>query len=318
MEDKQQRIRQLFVKLAEGTSTPEERQELLEHLEGAPLAEDLPLADELHPATGWREMPADEAGHIRMHILSQAQPIPMARVRRMGWWKAAAVVLPLAGIAAWLWWSRPAGSEIVEYVNDSQGVKTFRLDDGSEISLNRHARLTVRKSTPREAWLEGEAFFTITAHPSRPFVVHTRHQLDVTVLGTSFNVKSGENATEVVLNTGKVKVGSGDSAVILQPGEMAVYDAGARQMSRQHADTLLHTSWKNDLVPYREQRLKDVVKSLGDQFGYAVAFSDTTTEALLFTGYLSTNDLQQSIHTLEETFSIKISIRNFQLYVNKQ
>ncbi len=318
MEDKQQKIRQLFVKLAEGTSTPGERQELLQHLEGNPLPEDLPLADELRPKTGWPEMPDHDADRIRMQILSEVQPVHTARVRRMGWWKAAAVVLPLAGLAAWLFWSRPSGSEVVEYVNDSHSVKTFRLDDGSEISLNRAARLTVRKSAPREAWLEGEAFFTITANPSRPFVVHTRHQLDVTVLGTTFNVKSGEHATEVVLNTGKVKVGNGGNAVILQPGEMAVYEADNKRMLRRDADTLLHTSWKNDLVPFREQPLKAVMQHLGKQFGYGVEFEGPALDSLMFTGYLSANDLRQSVHTLEETFSVKISIVNNKLHVSKQ
>lgn len=317
MEDKQQRIRELFVKLAEGTATPEERRALLDYLEGSPLPEDLPLADELRPRADWPLMPDDASERIRTHILSHPQPARPARIRRMQWWKAAAIALPLAAVAAWMWRERAAESDFTEHVNLTRTVKTIRLADGSEVSLNRNARLTVRKDGGREAWLEGEAFFTITAHPGRPFVVHTQHQLDVTVLGTSFNVKSGENATEVVLNTGKVKVGKGESEVILRPGEMAVYDTQARQMSRSAADTLLHTSWKNELLPFRETPLKEVMGMIEERFGYTVVFSDTAAEKLLFTGYLSTRDLRQTIHTLEETFSINIRQENSRLHVNK-
>ncbi|WP_341841415.1 FecR family protein [Chitinophaga caseinilytica] len=316
MEDKQQRIRQLFVKLADGTSTPDERKELLDYLEGSPLPEALPLADEL-PLTGnWPRMPEDAGEQIRMRILSEASPAAPARVRRIGWWKAAAVLLPVVGLSTWLLWDRSADSQL--YVNNARSVQVIRLEDGSEVSLNRNARLTFRGGANREAWLEGEAFFTIAGHASKPFIVHTRQQLDITVLGTSFNVKSGEQATEVVLNTGKVKVGDGGKAVILQPGEMAVYDAKAHQVSTQQADTLMHTSWKNELLPFRERPLKEVMGFLQAQFGYAVTFDGPETENLVFTGYLSTSDLQQSILTLEQTFSIKISIGNRRLHVNKQ
>lgn len=316
MEEHQQRIRHLFAKMAEGTSTPEERAELLEYLEGDPLPEDLPMPDELAPGGLWPAMPETEADRIRAHVLSHQQPA--TPVRRMRWRLAAAVLLPLAGAALWLWQGQKNRGEVLEYVNDTRTVKTIRLGDGSEIHLNRAARLTLRKGAEREAWLEGEAFFTIAAHPSRPFVVHTRHQLDVTVLGTSFNVKAGEKATEVVLNTGKVKVGDGGHEVILRPGEMAVYDADAKQMMRQQADTLQRTSWKNELMPFKERPLKEVVAQLGEQFGYAVSFEDPAADTLLFTGYLSTRDLQQAVLTLEQSFSINIRIGKSQLHVNKQ
>ncbi len=99
---------------------------------------------------------------------------------------------------------------------------------------------------------------------------------------------------------------------------MAVYDTQVKQVSRKQADTLLYTSWKNDLLPFKERPLREVLRTLGDQFGYAVDFEGPAADSLIFTGYLSTSDLQQSILTLEQTFSIKISKENRRLHVNNQ
>ncbi|WP_454487814.1 FecR family protein [Chitinophaga lutea] len=305
----------MFAKFSEGVSSPDERRELLQHLEGTPLPEDLPLADEL-PETGRFLMPDDAAARIRARILMQAHDeAPVAKIRRMGWWKVAAIALPLAGVATWMLRSRPAADESRVYVNDTRSVQVIRLDDGSEVALNRAARLSVRKGS-REAWLEGEAFFTIAGSPSDPFVVHTGHQLDVTVLGTSFNVKTGDKTTEVVLNTGKVKVGDGGETLVLRPGEMAAYDVHEKRMSRRQADTLLHTSWKNGLIPFRERPLRDVVREIGEYYACTVVLESPEKEQELFTGYLPASDLQQSIVTLEQTFSIKIRIEHKQTQVN--
>ncbi len=110
-------------------------------------------------------MPEEASDNIRHHILSQEQPARPARFRRIGWMKVAAVVLPLAGIAVWMFMSRQTAKGFEEYVNNTRSVQTFRLADGSEVSLNRGSRLTVRKDGGREAWLEGEAFFTIQGIP---------------------------------------------------------------------------------------------------------------------------------------------------------
>ena len=76
MEEHQQRIRHLFARMAEGTSTPEERAELLEYLEGNPLPEDLPMPDELAPGGHWPAMPDAEA--------------TLEALRRRGWTVATA------------------------------------------------------------------------------------------------------------------------------------------------------------------------------------------------------------------------------------
>lgn len=63
------------------------------------------------------------------------------------------------------------------------------------------------KQHKREIYIEGEAFLSVSHDPNRPFIVKTS-QMDIQVLGTTFNVSAYENkqTQSVVLVSGKIKV----------------------------------------------------------------------------------------------------------------
>ncbi len=57
----------------------------------------------------------------------------------------------------------------------------------------------------REVWIEGEAFFSVKpSSVPRAFLVHTASNMNVEVLGTTFNVVDRHGRMQVVLNSGKV------------------------------------------------------------------------------------------------------------------
>ena len=65
----------------------------------------------------------------------------------------------------------------------------------------------------RTLHLKGEAYFEVQKL-TLPFVVKTYHG-EITVLGTSFNVRSRNDEFEVGVNSGQVKVSNRDSSVEL-------------------------------------------------------------------------------------------------------
>jgi transmembrane sensor len=81
------------------------------------------------------------------------------------------------------------------------------LDDGSIIELNQGAEVTVRYTTvQRQVRLErGEAHFTVTKDPARPFVV-TAQGVDIRAVGTAFNVRMERVAVEVLVTEGRVEI----------------------------------------------------------------------------------------------------------------
>ncbi len=316
MEDKHREIKALFIRLANGNSTPAERLQILDYLRDAPSPEAIPTVEELQPAGEWPEIPEWAAEAVMASILQQAAATRIVPFRKRSWVKIAAALVPIAGITSLMMLYYSRRDALKHYVNNSRAVQTIQLADGTLIHLNQQARLSVSAKDGREVWLEGEAFFSVQQQAARPFVVHAVNMLDVTVLGTAFNVNAKKEKTQVVLNAGSVKVGAGKAEMVLRPGEMADYDAGTGRLLRQPADTLLYTSWKYDLIAFRAQSLKDVLQKLKEQYGYDVVFEQPDVEKLIFTGYLASNDLPQALTTLEQAFSIKIRLQNNQIYVN--
>lgn len=314
MEEHHDRIKSLFIRLADGKSTADERLQLLEYLRGTPSPEALPAPEELADNGDWPRMPVPAAENILAGILRAEAPGIVRPLRKRNWLKIAAAMLPVIGVAGLaMWYTKTPARK--QYANDTKSVQTILLADGSTVHLNQRARLSVT-ANGREAWLEGEAFFSVRPSGQQPFTVHTAHSLDVTVLGTAFNVNAQKNGTQVVLNTGRVKVGAGETQLVLSPGEMADYHAATGRLVRQQADTLLFTSWKYDLIAFKARPLKEVMKKLEEQYGIGVVFDHAAAENLVFTGYLSSNDLPQALNTLEQAFTLKITLLNKQLHVN--
>jgi transmembrane sensor len=81
------------------------------------------------------------------------------------------------------------------------------LADGSLAELNRGAQISVRFSAAeRRVRLErGEASFTVTKNPNRPFIVEVG-AIEVHAVGTAFNVRYDPHAVEVLVTEGKVRV----------------------------------------------------------------------------------------------------------------
>ena len=114
----------------------------------------------------------------------------------------------------------------------STGTSEFKrilLTDSTEVTLNSNSSLTLVPGYGKKhrlVKLVGEAYFSVHKDRSRPFIVHTT-DLDVKVLGTSFNVQTYHNLKniKVSVNTGRVQVSDRTkSLAILLPGQQVVYN----------------------------------------------------------------------------------------------
>ncbi|MEI3799167.1 MULTISPECIES: FecR family protein [unclassified Chitinophaga] len=323
MEENKERITSLFIKLTERKCTQEERLELLAWLQENPLPEYLPAVEDLLQQQPWPAMPADTAGQIFTAILQHTPSKPVIPLWKRTGFRVAAALVPLIGLATLLLFFYRDKNDKRHFVNNTRQVQTFRLEDGTVISLNQRSSLTVNtsphKNRPREAWLKGEAFFTVIHQAANPFVVHTGNGVDVNVLGTAFNVNTANGHAVVVLNEGRVKINTGAGhALTLNPGEMASYNADTKMLTRQKVDTLFQTSWKYNLLAFKEEPLKIVMQKLGEQYDYEIVFDQEGTGELLFTGYLPSDNLQQAIITIEQSFNLKFILQHKTIRVNNK
>jgi len=100
-------------------------------------------------------------------------------------------------------------------------VRTDTLPDGSIVTLNKYSGISYPagfKGSVRNVQMRGEAFFRVKHDQSKPFVIKVNDLL-VTVLGTSFNIKSSGNKTEVIVESGIVGITKQGKSIMLYPGE---------------------------------------------------------------------------------------------------
>lgn len=157
---------------------------------------------------GWRRL--DAIADWRPEHGTEPNPDVLARpVRRRPWMRPAFLAALAASLALAAIGFRPdrsAADSGVTHVT-AGGYERRLLDDGSVAELNHGAEIEVNFSAGerRVVLRRGEALFTVTKNPLRPFIVRARG-IDVRAVGTAFNVRLEANAVEVLVTEGKVQV----------------------------------------------------------------------------------------------------------------
>ena len=242
---------------------------------------------------------------------------------RKYYWAAASVVLLLIGTV--VYWILYAGSEVV-YTTAFGETQHIILPDESTVLLN--ANSTLRYDTlwtderSREVWLEGEAFFSVLEKPApahRKFVVHTA-DLDVEVVGTQFNVNNREEKTEVVLNTGSVRLnlarpgaaqrsaaqpGAAQQEVLMQPGELVIYTPKTQKYVRQQVNPEVRTAWRNKLLVFENQPLQEIAATLQNTYGITLRFASDAIARKRFTATVPADQVEVLITMLSSSFSVE-------------
>ncbi|MEM8897914.1 MAG: FecR domain-containing protein [Bacteroidota bacterium] len=234
---------------------------------------------------------------------TSAKVVPLRR-----WVLAIAAGVPLLAIGVWAFFSY---SEIT--VETQMAEKTeVRLPDNSLVKLNASSSISYARwgwEENRSMKLSGEAYFEVEKGSS--FVVNTSKG-QVTVLGTSFNVKDRNNRLEVFCYTGKVGVAGGGHEEILTPGEGVVLES---RIMRKETDTLTSPNWTRGKTLFKNKPLSEVLEELEIQFNVTIIHNNPT---MLYTGGFShSSDIESalkivvgSINTLRHT---KIDSRTYKV-----
>ncbi|MEL7589016.1 MAG: FecR domain-containing protein [Prolixibacteraceae bacterium] len=176
-----------------------------------------------------------------------------ARRLPLFYWKAAVMVLAvlLASTVFYFTASRdlPAGQSWVSLSVPEGGRLEFILPDSTRGWLNGGASLRYPAifAHSREVELEGEAFFHVSRHLQRNFIVHAAG-LNVKVTGTMFNISAYESdkLTEVVLNEGEVELtGKEGLTRKMVPGEKVSYERLSGNMEVSKVDASQYNAWKD-------------------------------------------------------------------------
>ncbi|MDT0677973.1 FecR family protein [Autumnicola musiva] len=203
------------------------------------------------------------------------------------------------------------------------------LPDGSSVILNANSEISYAKDwneeSVREVWLKGEAFFQVVKirgeeNIPKTFLVHSGN-LDVEVLGTSFNLGERRGETQVTLLTGKVKVENkldkSADPIFLKPGEHAELSNENKVLKKSRVNTRKYASWVDDIMIFEGAELREVKHVLEDNFGLEVVFKDKKLLQRKFTGIIKTGNIEEFLRTLELSFDIDVTKENGKIIFRK-
>ena len=329
--------REELARLYEYLQQSDDRQEYQEVLED--LWKRLSACQPMHPAR------ADEIFRaiVNHSKTSTEMPRPSKQVGWSGtspWRKIAAVFIGFL-IVTGLAYQYMGKSDTITFSTVYGETQEFWLPDSSKVILNGNSSLTYRaeweekkgEADSREVWLEGEGYFEVReivheAHATKntppdkvKFTVHTSH-LNVEVLGTAFNVHNHRDKTQVVLSSGKVKLNllqhDGFGNVVMNPGELVVFNAKNSQVQQKMVDPTLYSSWKDHQLMFEDTPVSEITQILEERYGFEISLKDKDIGTRKFTGTVSTKQIELLLKAIASSFNLEVTRNGKQITMQYQ
>ena len=175
-------------------------------------------------------------------------------------------------------------------VNDNYKLKvkngsTFkvRLYDESLIHINSGSNLafssTFSNKPQREVFFNGEAYFDVMSDDKLPFIINA-NSLEVTVLGTKFNLVSFKNEDEVLtLEEGLVSVDNSQDdimdgeSILVKPGnELSIKKSNVFEIKKADIENAI--LWRKGVLVFQNERFESIIKKLERSYDIKI-ISDT-------------------------------------------
>jgi transmembrane sensor len=229
---------------------------------------------------------------------------------------AASVLVAFAG----LWISQGIG-ESRTFSTGIGGFQRIILDDQSTVELNTNSEVRVAFTSElrRVELVRGEASFEVTHDTSRPFIVSAGH-MAVRAVGTKFDVNRLEGAVEVIVDEGKVAIGSPsvletkrDALPMVIPrlaaGQSAIASgSGVELENLRQGDLARKLAWRNQMLVFDGDSLADVIAQFNRYNKRQLVIADPSLAALRIGGYFRPTNLDAFISVLQSDFGIRVDV----------
>jgi transmembrane sensor len=329
-------FRQLLKRYLDNTCTDEERRvvdqwyELLENEAEIPGDRDLAnIEDRI-----WNKIQANTSFETPVRTLPEKS--------RRTWLGAASVLAALLALTFFLTYNKKENNPqkavastyipkelLKEVKNSSASIQTITLEDGSSVQIYPGSKLSYPgafAADKREVYLEGDAFFTVSKNPARPFYVYS-NQIVTQVLGTSFEVSGKNGRIEVNVKTGKVAVYENNSVVnldasqqksngvIITPNQKVTYYQEERHFVTAIVDQPLPVVKEQDQqIPdshfnYNETPLTKVLKDIESTYELEIILENEKIRNCLFTGNLAGENLFNKLEGICLVFGISYELK---------
>lgn len=187
--------------------------------------------------------------------------------------------------------------------------KEIQLSDDSKVWLNKGAILeyTAEFGEKRLVKLTGEGFFEVTKNKEKPFVVETQN-LEVTVLGTSFNVRDEVDEISVLVRTGKVNMRPKNKkeGIDLTKNQKGIFDKKAKELNRISESKANDDSWNSGRLVFDNQTFLEISKGLEKHYEQTISIENEAMKTCKHTISFTNKSFEEVVETLKIVFEFEI------------
>lgn len=200
-----------------------------------------------------------------------------------------------------------------------QKIKT-QLPDGTIVKLNADSKILIPEfftNDRREVRLIGEAFFDVVRDEKKPFIIKTG-DIEIEVLGTSFNVSAYEDGTSkaVSVKTGKVSVKNKlGKSIELEPNEMTTVSTdGALKKQLIDNDDLVF-GWMQQKIVFKDHSIDEVFNTLTKWYGIEIQIEKEIKSQKPYTATYKNPALTEVIESISHVYNFKYSINGKKIMI---
>ncbi|MCT4601449.1 MAG: DUF4974 domain-containing protein [Marinifilum sp.] len=191
------------------------------------------------------------------------------------------------------------------------------LADGTQVWLNSESTLRYPVSfigKKREVELKGEAYFQVAHNTQKTFIVNTK-EMNVAVLGTSFNVSAypDDETIHTTLVDGSVRVHNNigvSNEKLLVPNQQFVYSKTSNQVRINTVNSKFYAAWKDGVFTFVDEPLPSIMKKLERWYNIRVFFQGQDVQNLRFSGKLKRfKSCNEVLEVISKTSHIEFDIQ---------
>jgi len=231
--------------------------------------------------------------------------------------KTAAILTIVLGIVAYLlMYNKPI---VILTVSAPYGtIKQFTLPDSSKVWLNAGTAIEYPErfsgDTRQITLKNGQAFFDIKHDKNHPFIVKAT-DIDVTVLGTSFEVKSfaEEQEARISVLTGKVGVSDTDQKTITEfvtSNQQINFKRKTRQYSKSEISSDQIASWRSRRMTFEKEPFPYIVSALERNYNVKIKIENPKLLGQKVTLSLDNQPLEEVLNILSYSVNFTFKIEN--------
>jgi len=232
------------------------------------------------------------------------------RRARFGWMRVAAALVIVLGLGFLAYWVLNDRTKEMTVIAQQRPVNDT-LPDGTLVTVNKGSSISYPskfKGKTRQVALKGEAFFKVTPSKQNPFVISI-NDVQISVVGTSFNVKNINGNTEVVVETGVVKVTKAGKTVELRANEKLLAEAKDSVMEKEKVTDQLYKYYRTKEFVCDETPLWKLVEVINEAYDSHVVIGNPAIKEMTINTTFYNESLEQILNVISITFNIKVTKR---------